>query len=282
MMEKNIKFPLFINFSAFILLIWIFNFSNDTHNKSIGENPNIYVKLGLRTYRLLANCNQHKDSSITGLKECISYNAGNENKNMYSDEKCINTKNEYLNKSSSKNTIYRKQTKKNKSNIFETKKYSYLEKKIFKEIDYFNFLKMNRTINNKVYEKAVLKKCRLRIFIPVILLMLLSIFLLLDILCDSGLLGGMLWLLHHFSRGWSITLNKILKETPLKSLLEYTYEIKKKAGGEVLSRTSYSGPFLMNLLYFVPFILLCITCILTIVYYHKKVKKYEKIKFRKK
>ncbi|SBT01153.1 Plasmodium exported protein (Pm-fam-a like), unknown function [Plasmodium malariae] len=271
---------LFFIFRLFILLndkCYLFFLK---HNKSIGENPNIYGKLGLRIYRLLANCNQNKDSSITGLKECISYNARNENKNMYSDEKCINTKNEYLNKSSSKNTIYHKQTKKNKSNIFETKKYSYLEKKIFKEIDYFNFLKMNRTINNKVYEKAVLKKCRLRIFIPVILLMLLSIFLLLDIYCDNGLLGGMLWLLHHFSPGWSITLNNILKDSFLKSLLEYTYE-KTKDSGQKVTLTSYSGPFMMNLLYFVPFILLCITCILTIVYYHKKVKKYEKIKFRK-
>ncbi|SCN12511.1 fam-l protein [Plasmodium malariae] len=280
MMEKYIMFPLFINFSAFIVLIWICNFSNDTHNKSIGENPNIYGKLDLRTYRLLANCNKHKDSSVTGLKECISYNAGNENKNMYSDEKWINTKNEYSNASSTKNKIYHKQTMKNKSNIFETKKYSYLEKKIFKEIDYFNFLKMNRTINNKVYEKAVLKKCRLRIFIPVILLMLLSIFLLLDIFCGNGLLGGMYWLLHQFSPGWSKTLNNILKESPLKSLLEYTYEMLKDNGKKV-SVTSYSGPFLMNLLYFVPLILLCIICILTIVYYHKKVKKYEKIKFRK-
>ncbi|KAI4839618.1 hypothetical protein MKS88_002175 [Plasmodium brasilianum] len=290
-MEKNISMFLVINIAVFNFLIRICYLSNymGTFNKSLEMKHNVARKLSLKTCRLLAKCMQDKDSNILGLKNGISNNAGNAKKNIYYNEEWVETKIKYSNTGSSKNTKVHKQAMKNNYNIFETKKYSQLEKKIFKELDYLDFLKNNRTISNKVYEKVARKKYRLRICVPIILLILLSILIILDSFFSCGLKSMFIKIvtLCH-GRGWYGPLHNYLKSSNFswlfKSVKEVIYMKEQKTVGGELSDVKgyvYAESFLGYLVYIMPLIILGVTVILGILYYHKKVKKYQKIKFRK-
>ncbi|KAI4840205.1 fam-l protein [Plasmodium brasilianum] len=183
---------------------------------------------------------------------------------------------------------------KNKSCLFDTNKYSHMEKKIFKELDYIVFLKNNKTVSNKVYKKIICKKYELHIFLPVLIFFFLLILFIVEV--SFGFAGK-------HSLLYQLSLNK----DNLKSLTEndswspiveavktlgafLEHSISKKLGEDVCSWcenasdiTNYCklGHFFRILIYYLPFIILCITLISRIIYYHKKVKKYEKIKFRK-
>ncbi|SBS96252.1 Plasmodium exported protein (Pm-fam-a like), unknown function [Plasmodium malariae] len=258
-----------------------------TFNKLLGEKRTVGRDLSLRSHRLLAKCNHKKDSSMVGLK-FFPYNEAIEKKDMTVEE-TSKAKNKYSNRSSSKPTKDHKQITRNKSNIFETKKYSNLEKKIFKELDYFDFLEKNRTISNKVYQQTIFKKYRLRIFAPVALILLLSILIILDRFFSYGLKSMFIKIvsLCH-GRGWYGPLHKYLESSNFswlfKSVGEVIYmKVQKTAQGalENVKGYVYVESFLGYLVYIIPLIILGVTLILGILYYHKKVKKYQKIKFRK-
>ncbi|SBS99477.1 Plasmodium exported protein (Pm-fam-a like), unknown function [Plasmodium malariae] len=258
----------------------------NTFNKLLGEKRTVGRDLSLRSYRLLAKCKHKKDSSMVGLK-FFPYNEEIEKKDMPVEE-TSKKKNKYSNGSSSKYTKDHKQITRSKSNIFETKKYSNLEKKIFKELDYFDFLEKNRTISNKVYQQTIFKKYRLRIFAPVALILLLSIFIILDVFSYSGLKGMLTQILaYYFGMGWYKTFHKYLEGCQLSWLFKSTDKVKdlleKKVGGEwkPFEEYIYVENFFGYIVYIVPLIILGITLILGIFYYHKKVKKYEKLKFKK-
>ncbi|SBS95974.1 Plasmodium exported protein (Pm-fam-a like), unknown function [Plasmodium malariae] len=170
--------------------------------------------------------------------------------------------------------------KKNKC-MFEAKNYSYFEKKIFKEIDYMDFLKNNKTISNKSYRKIIRKKCVLLFVLPLLMFFLLSLLPIVDL--SWGLVGGKgLWDAIGFSSilensgksgGWLQTVYQSLKDAkwfwkPIGSSSDSISEL------DVLLR------LFKILIYGLPFLILGITLISRVVYYHKKVKKYEKIKFR--
>ncbi|SBS95762.1 Plasmodium exported protein (Pm-fam-a like), unknown function, partial [Plasmodium malariae] len=185
-----------------------------TFNKYLNENYNLHEKNHIKSYRLLAKCKQDHISSIVGLKRVIPNNELKDKMNICNSEKEDKCKYEQLEESSLNSVGYHKQTKKNKTCIFETKDYSELEKKIFKELDYFDFLRNNRTISDNLYKIVVLKKCQLRIFTPVILLILLSVSLVLDFYFNCGLKRGLFALLK-FSLG---------SRTPLDKLYNYLKE----------------------------------------------------------
>ncbi|SCP03078.1 fam-l protein [Plasmodium malariae] len=286
-MEKNFTSLLLINVTFFIFLTCIFYFRNDVSifNKSLDGKHNVNRKLGLRTNRLLERYKHHKNSSMIGLKN-IPYNEGTKKKDTFIEEwSKTGKKNSNIGLSNYEN--HHKQAEKNKSIIFETKKYSHLEKKIFKELDYLSFLKNNRTINDKVYQKIMRRKFRLRIFIPLILLMLFSIFIL-DIFCNCGLKWGLIRLvtLCH-GKGWYGPLHKFLEKSELNWLFKSTKEIEKmmlkceKGKSIPVKGHVYVESFFGYIVYIVPLLILGITIILGLFYYHKKVKKYQKIKFRK-
>ncbi|SBS96469.1 Plasmodium exported protein (Pm-fam-a like), unknown function, partial [Plasmodium malariae] len=244
-----------------------------TFNKYLNENYNPYEKKDIKTYRLLGKCKQDHISSIVGLKSVIPNNELKDKKNISNSQKEDKYKYVQLDESSMNSMGHQKQAKKNKSYIFETKDYSYLEKKIFKELDFFDFLKNNRTISDNLYKKVVLKKRQLRIFTPAILLILLSISLILDFCCGYGLRRGLFKLLK-FSLGDG-PLGKLY--TFLEKYFVSFFKIDI-GGGKSLRIT----PFFDFLIYFSSFVILGITLILGVLYYHKKVKKYEKIKYKKK
>ncbi|SBT85924.1 fam-l protein [Plasmodium malariae] len=295
-MKQKIKPLLFKKFSTFILLSWIYHIHiyMTTHNRSLVECYNACKKFYARNYRLLTKYKQDKVAHIADLKEKI-INNGEFGKNVISNNEKgeKERKNPSCGNLSMNKNIYN-HNKKNKSYIFETKNYSRLEKKIFKEIDYVDFLKNNNTINNKLYKKIIRKKYGLRIVLPLLLFFLLLTVFIIEL--SFGLLGKSC-LLYYFGLEKS-HLENLAKKEPLSTILNFLKTYKKfwehgilgESGvvcglcgaRNTISETCILGQLIRILLYFVPFIILCITFISWIFYYHKKVKKYGKIKFSKK
>ncbi|SBT87664.1 fam-l protein [Plasmodium malariae] len=186
------KILFFMNISTFTLLTWIYHFYYDlTLKKYLNKNCIPSRILVTRNYRLLAHCKKDNYSNNLGLKGELSNYGVNEKKNIYNNNKRYKETNKQSNGSSSKNKVYYKHDNKKKSYIFETKKYSHLEKKIFKELDYIDFLKRNRTISDKTYKKVILKKFRLRLALPLFFVYFLLLSLLLDYIFNCGLVKGL-------------------------------------------------------------------------------------------
>ncbi|KAI4839246.1 hypothetical protein MKS88_001790 [Plasmodium brasilianum] len=304
-MEQKFKSLLFYKVSTFILLSWIYHFYiyKSTHNKSIVEYYKNHRKLYIRNYRLLAKYNNDKDSSIVCLKKEIPVGVNNKKDIPYIERE--NTiKKKASNGYSPRNARGNKKCMKNKSCIFEMKKYSHLEKKIFKELDYVDFLKKNKTISDKIYKSIIRKKCGLRFALPLLLILVLLVSFILDNVGGYGLTFGLFKLIVFISPAVKVTelstypyleafknnLSNIFKgdTSPAIATLYvwltnsplswFTNSVVKTKG--VKANYCVSG-FFGFLIYFVPIFILGIILISAVVYYHKKVKKYEKIKFRK-
>ncbi|SBT01661.1 Plasmodium exported protein (Pm-fam-a like), unknown function [Plasmodium malariae] len=234
--------------------------------KSFDESCKNSRKLYARTCRLLGKYKQNNDSSKLCLKEVMSINEMYEKKNISYNEKDNSGKKEQSKGYFSSVPVCHKTPMKNKSCIFKRKKYSHLEKKIFKELNYTDFLKNNRTI----------------------------IIVILEVSLGFASKGSLLYQLGLNKD----SLENLIKDETWKTILGSL----KKLGGFfehrkfdvaekvkcVICDTAATvtdqcilGQFFRILIYFVPFIILSITLISGIIYYHKKVKKYEKIKFRK-
>ncbi|SBS94389.1 Plasmodium exported protein (Pm-fam-a like), unknown function [Plasmodium malariae] len=266
--------------------------------KYLGAKYILIRKLGIRSCRLLAKCKQYNDSNIRGLIEDLPYNGSYEKKDISNDKKGATKKNNQSNRNLINHAGQNREAKKSRSCIFETNKYSHLEKKIFKELDYMDYLKSNKTISNETYKKVIRKKYGLRIILPILLLLLLLIPLVVDFSAGLALKDSWEWGLlgfSHYLKGLKISdgewLSKVLewlkRNTP--GLWKHNKIFDSSFGCSLCSTAGGSpavkcilGQLFGYIIYFVPFIILCITFISAIVYYHKKVKKYEKIKFRKK
>ncbi|KAI4841428.1 fam-l protein [Plasmodium brasilianum] len=264
-----------IEISTFVLLSLICYFYKDVNifSKYLDENYKLDSKLN-GTFRLLAKCKRDKNLCIVELKNETPNNELNEKKYISNNKKVATGTTMQVNESSLNNVGRNKHANKNKCYVFETKKYSRLEKKIFKELDYEDFLKNNRTISNKIYKKIMRKKLASQLAPTLIFFILLSLSFVLDYCGSYGLVWGLVDILKSFLGNWTKDVNNYLKDTFLKSLLEY--KISNGSKGPY-----YTLPLLFNLFYVIPFIIYCIIIISRIVYYHKKVKKYEKIKYRK-
>ncbi|SBT85650.1 fam-l protein [Plasmodium malariae] len=281
-------FFLIINIAILLPFTSIFNFYNDMSkfNKIIDEILKENRKLDERTNRLLVKYKGDNEAHIVCLKD-IQNNIDNKKKDVSNNEKEHKTKVKQSNGSSSRNVASNKQYKKNNSCIFETKKYSHLEKKIFNELDYIDFLNNNRTITNQMYKKIILKKFSLRVALPLLLFLLLLISLILDKSMNRGLAKGLFELTHLFygGKGWYNALHQWLNVSPLSGFFRTAKKIKYTVliGSAKTTRETYLYVFNFFdfIIYTLPLFILGVMLILGVFYYHKKVKKYNKIKFRK-
>ncbi|KAI4836000.1 fam-l protein [Plasmodium brasilianum] len=297
-MEKKIMLIIFINIATFIPLIWICHLSNETRTfyGSLGENYINDKKLNTKDYRLLAKCKHNKDSCTMGLKEGILNNDMTERKDISNNENIFAQLNRQSNRSLSRNIKRHKKVKKNNSRIFETEQYSRFEKKIFKELDYANFLKNNRGISNKIYQKIIRKKYGFRLSLPIFFVLLLSILLLLDLFVGYGLINGLFKVLNIISvsleyqavgnaKSLQVMLKPLydwLKESHFSSFFKCAVNVTGgSSGSSNIDKHYYITGFFGFLIYFIPIFIIGVTCLLGVFYYHKKVKKYEKIKFKK-
>ncbi|SBS99068.1 Plasmodium exported protein (Pm-fam-a like), unknown function [Plasmodium malariae] len=300
-----------IEITAFDLLTWRINLLNDmsSFKKYFDENYDVLRKLDTRIYRLLTKNKQNSHLSTMSLKEEVPYNGENKREHTYINEKRELTRKKLLNVSSLNNCKNHKQEKKIKSFIFETKKFSYLEKNIFKELDYENFLKNNRVISDKLYKEIMFKKYRLRIVLknnrvisdklykeimfkkyrlrialPLLLFLSLSLSLILDLFVGCGLINMLRQLLSMYDKNiWKFLgqnfgnfIGKDLADF-LRPLWTYT----TSESGQIKMKVYATNGLCGILIYFLPFVILGVTLISGIIYYHKKVKKFEKIKLRK-
>ncbi|SBS97983.1 Plasmodium exported protein (Pm-fam-a like), unknown function [Plasmodium malariae] len=246
----------------------MFNISQD-------ENYINDRKLCTRTCRVLTKCNQNRDSSIVGIKENMPNIELRGKKDISNNEKGIYIKSKKSNGSSLNTVRGNKKDRKNMSCIFETKKYSRVEKKIFKELDYIDFLKNNRIISDRIYQKIICKKFALRLSVPILLFLSLLTVFLVELFYGNGLVHGSFKLLNLIiGEKWGKSIRGALPSKGLEWLF-------KPFTSDKSSKSLYPLNNIFGfILYFVPFIILGITLISRVIYYHKKVKKYEKIKFR--
>ncbi|SCN12447.1 fam-l protein [Plasmodium malariae] len=283
-MEQKTKTLLLINIVEIVLLSWVLHFNSDVvmFDMPLNKYCNCAKEFEARNYRLLGY-KYNIDSKDIFTKEQMPNIGLTNKKDICNSEEGLQSKVNKSNGCSSTITRSRKKDMNKKSCTIETKKYSHLEKKIFKELDYENFLKKNRTITDKMYKKIMLKKYRLRFTLPLLFFSLFLIILLVDL--SWGLInenGGGLWtalgVWTHLETLADGSLKKFLGS--LKSFKEFwepAFKETSKAVNEKLVLWHLFG----ILIYFIPFVILGFTLILGVIYYHKKVKKYEKIKFRK-
>ncbi|SBT85945.1 fam-l protein [Plasmodium malariae] len=306
-MEQQIKSLLFIKIFTFSLLFWMCHFYiyMMAFNKLFDINYNHHRELYIRNYRSLANYKQYNHSSITCINDQLP-NGVNNKSDITSKEKYSERKKKYSNGTLPTNARSHRKDTKSKSCIFETKKYSHLEKKIFKELDYADFLKKNRTISDKIYKKIILKKCGLRLALPLLLFLVLAISFILDKFCGYGLtyvlykvillcspvigveeLIKIPYLSHIKNLSTLYTkpaspalvhLYDILNRPPLKW---FTKILVKKQGSPVRFENHCVPYFLGFLIYFVPLFILGIILISGVFYYHKKVKNMKKLSSEK-
>ncbi|SBT00543.1 Plasmodium exported protein (Pm-fam-a like), unknown function [Plasmodium malariae] len=240
-------------------------------NKNLDEKRKLHRKLNAVSHRLLTKYKQDKDSNISIFKEITPNNKAKRKKCISNNKKGANRKYKKSYKSSLYVQEYGKNIQKNKCNIPKTKQYSNYEKKIFKELDYKDYLKNIKIIENKEYKKVARKKRRVRmalllLFFSVLIVPILDLSLVK--LTDGGLLGflGLLTT--------KTVDNSVIPKVEVGGILNTLFNME----GLSESRTIYA----INVLFYcVPFLIFVVIFILGMVYYYKKVIKYENIKFRK-
>ncbi|SBT00042.1 Plasmodium exported protein (Pm-fam-a like), unknown function [Plasmodium malariae] len=235
---------------------------------NLDEIRNLYRKKNTRNYRLLTIYEKDKDSCILNFKEELPNDEVKKKKKIYNNEKGTYEKHKSSHRSSLYIEEYGKNNEKNKSDIIETKKYLAFEKKIFKELDYKDYLKNIKEIEDKEYKKVSRKKRTKRIILLLLFFLVLMIPLIdfsLEKFIDGGLLG-LLGLLY---------LKKNGDAQSIEGLLSTLFEI----GGWGNSDKILAGTIFF---YCAPFLIFVVIFILGMIHYYKKVIKYENMKFKKK
>ncbi|SBT85804.1 fam-l protein [Plasmodium malariae] len=236
-MEQNIKSVLFIKIFVFLISSWIFHLGNNIiiFNKFLDKKYKFYRKTDIGNYRLLAKYKKNRDSIITGIKDELSSNEFHKRKNISYNENERTQKKELSSRCSSRNARGNKKAMKNKTCIFETKKYSYLEKKIFKELDYEDFLKNNRIITDKIYKKIIRRKYGLKLSLPIILILLLSVALISDYFCGYIIIAKFInTLTSYFGKNCFNILRDWLLSSPLKFMGVTVKQSPKEVVGMLL------------------------------------------------
>ncbi|KAI4841143.1 hypothetical protein MKS88_000378 [Plasmodium brasilianum] len=274
-----------IKIYALILLSETYHFKNDVSIFKMSEvdNYKIEKKIDASTYRILAKYKHDKESCAVYLQEYIPKYVSNDKRYISNNEEKTTETKKQSNGRALVNEGGHKQHMKNKSFMFETRSYSRIEKKIFKELDYLDFLQNNRTITNKFFRKMIFKKKKVRICLPLFLFLFLLISIILDFSCGYGIIGGLLKVLKNtHGAKWSSPLRAFLGKLNLDFLWHTaSVNVTKKGSPTPINWTFITKPFLIYIIYCIPLLILGITIILGIFYHHKKVKKYQEIKFRK-
>ncbi|SBS96515.1 Plasmodium exported protein (Pm-fam-a like), unknown function [Plasmodium malariae] len=252
-----------------------------TFNKYLDENYIYSRKIHGTTYRILSKYKQNKCSSSVSLKEEMKNNEMTKKKDISNNMERYTGKRKHSNGGPSEFKANCKSYMKKNKCMFETKNYSHFEKKIFKEMDFMDFLKNNKTISNKFYRKIIRKKRVLLFVLPLLMFFLLSILPIVDL--SWGLIDGKkgLW--------GTIGFLDILKTSGKSGWLKTVYDSLKDAtwfwkpiesASDSISELDVLLRLFGILIYGLPFLILGITLVSRVVYYHNEVKKYERIKFR--
>ncbi|SBS93591.1 Plasmodium exported protein (Pm-fam-a like), unknown function [Plasmodium malariae] len=167
----------------------------NTLKENLDEKYNISRHLNTSNYRLLAKYKQEKDSSIANFKEEMPHKEVKEKKNISNNKKETEGKHKQSCRSSLYIEEYGKNIEKNKCGLTKTKKYFDFEKKIFKELDYEDYVKNIKNIDYKVHKKLARKKRRIRIAL-LLLFILILILPILDLSLEKITEGGLLGLLY--------------------------------------------------------------------------------------
>ncbi|KAI4841038.1 hypothetical protein MKS88_000806 [Plasmodium brasilianum] len=139
-MGQKIRLPLFIKGRMLIHLGWIYYYyiCMSTLKESLDESYNDCRKLYKRNFRLLSKYKKNKDSSIVCLNEVIRNEVYDKN-DICNNENMNTEKGKQMNRSSSKIGGCNKSYIKKKSCVFETKKFSRLEKKNIQRTKFHRF-----------------------------------------------------------------------------------------------------------------------------------------------
>ncbi|KAI4833963.1 uncharacterized protein MKS88_000199 [Plasmodium brasilianum] len=270
MMEQKFMLFLYIKISAFILLTWICHFYNkeNTSKNNLNAKCKLSRKLNIINYRLLAKYKPNKDSYSVNFEDELPHNREKQNKCVTTNKKEANVKHKISRLSSLYIEEYCKNNDKNKPDIPKTKKYSNFEKQIFKELDYKDYLKNIKEIEDKEYKKLSRKKRRIR-FVFVLLFFFVLIVPILDLLLEYFVTDGLLG---------SLGLLSLTKEGSvytLEGILSTLFEIGGWGNSDKIRAANI-------FIYCLPFLIFVVIFILGMIYYYKKVIKYENIKFKKK
>ncbi|KAI4839217.1 hypothetical protein MKS88_001761 [Plasmodium brasilianum] len=283
-MEKKIKSLFFIKTPKLTLLSWIcyINIYISTFNKYLDENYIYSRKIYGTTYRILSKYKQDKYSSSVSLKEEMTNNGVKKKKDISNNMEGYTGKRKHSNGTPLEFRGNCKSYMKKNKCMFETKKYSHFENQIFKEMDFMDFLKNNKTISNKSYRKIIRKKCVQLFVLPLLIFFFLSVLLIVDLSWSFADGNKGLWSTIGFSsilENWGKSgcwLNALY--TSLKDVKGFWIGIGETSNS--ISELHVLLKLFRILIYGLPFLILGITLISRVVYYHKKVKKYERIKFR--
>ncbi|SBT87262.1 fam-l protein [Plasmodium malariae] len=270
-MEYNILF-LFFKISVFIPLTWICHFYNKENslNKYLNDKCDILRKLNPKNYRLLAKY-EDKNYFIVNFKEETPQNEVAQKKCITNNKKGTNGKQKFSNSSSLYIEEYNRNNEKSKSGISKAKKYSNFEKKIFKELDYKDYLKNVKIIDDKEYKKISRKKRRIRIAL-LLLFFLVLILPILDLSLEKLKCGGLLGLLGLLNPK-NDTVSGI-RTLDVEGGLITLFNIGEFGASKAVTLSTI-------LFYCLPFLIFVVIFIVYMVYYNKKVIKYENIKFKK-
>ncbi|SCP03021.1 fam-l protein [Plasmodium malariae] len=268
---------LYIKISTLILLPWMFHFYNNVSslNKYYNEKCNLRRKLNTRNYRLLEENKQNKDTFIVNFKEVMPHKGVKQKGCLSNNKNRINRKQKQLCRSSLYTEKYSKNVEKYKCCTPKTKKYCEYEKKIFKKLDYKDYVKNIKIIDDKEYKKLSCKKRRIRITL-LLLFFLVLIFPILDLSLEKlecGGLLGLLGLLYPTKTEASSPGGMIVHG--IDGLLIKWFSINDWGASKAISTLNV-------LIYCIPFLIFIVIFILGMIYYYKKVIKYENIKFKKK
>ncbi|SBS97425.1 hypothetical protein PMALA_060210, partial [Plasmodium malariae] len=115
-------------------------------NKYLDENYIYSRYIYGTTYRILSKYKQDEYSNALVLKEEMTNNGMKKKKDITNNMEGYTGKRKHSNGSPSEFKGNCKTYMKKNKCMFETKNYSHFEKKIFKEMDFMDFLKNNKTI----------------------------------------------------------------------------------------------------------------------------------------
>ncbi|SBT88034.1 Plasmodium exported protein, unknown function [Plasmodium malariae] len=277
-MEQKIKLLYFIKIFTFIILTWLCLFYSDinTFDKSLYECNNLDRILHTRNYQSLANYGEELRSNFgrseKGIPYCIkklnekSFTINNEKRNKKKGEHSY--KNLLINKGKFNTPM------KYNNRIFH-RTCSNFEIKFFNALDKMYSLKKIRMNNDESYRKLKNKKYRLRLSFLLLVFLLVLMIPVLDLSLTywgskNGLLGAIGLLSTRDPTSNSCLIGGDIK---VSGLIATWFKLNDT--NFVAIETTLS-----ILLYCVPFFILAIILILTVVYYYKNSIKNQKIKFK--
>ncbi|SBT87285.1 fam-l protein [Plasmodium malariae] len=197
-------------------------------------------------------------------------------KEISNNEKGVTKKRNNQIEYSLKNEGVYKESTRNKYSIYETEKYSLLEKKILEEMDYMNFLMNNRTIGRETYKEIIRKKYVVRLVLPLLSFLLLLTSLMLDLYGNCGIINWLLNLSYiEFSYRWAESVKNFISRYHLERLIRTVCMMTNDAMMNYVLRNLFG-----TLIYLISFFILGGRLISSFFYFNKKVKKYENILFR--